>query len=315
MLKTTVFVAAACLLLPLHEAKAQRWKKYRHEVYGGIGATGFLGEVGGGDGPARDLLLDLDGKASRYCITGGYRYKLTEVLSARGGLTYGQIYGSDALTTAFDRRSRNLTFRSPIVELSGVTELYFVREKIATKYKVRGIKGALGSSISAYVFTGLAAFWYNPRGQFVGNATYVGDNKWYSLRKLGTEGQGLNGEKKYSPVSVSIPMGIAAKYSISREMSLSMEFGYRYAFTDYMDDVSGEYYDPIAIQAEHGDAAAWFSNPAVPVVKDNGDVFLAGGNNAIGQQRGDKTTNDTYLFAVLALNYKFISKKTNRPKF
>jgi len=305
-------------LFALPEANAQRWKKYRHEVYGGIGASGFLGEVGGGNGAARDLFLDLDGKASRYCLTAGYRYKLYEAVSVRGMLTGGQINGSDNLAGDIWRKSRNLSFRSPIVELAGVGELYFIREKIGSRYKVRGIKGVFGNNFSAYLFGGLGGFFFSPSAKFVGNATYPGDNKWYGLRKLGTEGQGFNGNKRYLPMSVAIPLGIGAKFNINRNYALSLEVGYRYTFTDYIDDVSTVYSDPadlIANNGASGNAAAWFGNPAIPQTKPNGEIIIAGAGNYTGGQRGDPTTNDTYLFATLCLNYKFISKKTNRPKF
>ena len=121
-----------------------------------------------------------------------------------------------------------------------------------------------------------------------------------------------------------IPFGISAKYSINRNVSISLEYNFRFTFTDYMDDVSGYYFDADAIAAanggigtEKGDAAAYLSNPAIPVVLDDGREIIAGGMFPSNppQQRGDATTNDTYMFAILALNYKFTSKKTNRPKF
>ncbi|MEQ9186279.1 MAG: hypothetical protein RLP15_00985, partial [Cryomorphaceae bacterium] len=77
------------------DADAQRWKRYRHEVFGGAGGTNFLGELGGGQTEARDLFLDFDGKSSRFVFVGGYRYKLNEVASVKGGLAYAQLYGSD----------------------------------------------------------------------------------------------------------------------------------------------------------------------------------------------------------------------------
>ena len=130
------------------DASAQRWKKYRHEVIGGLGATSFLGEVGGGDGPGKDLFLDFDGKASRYLITGGYRYKLAEVASLRANLTYARLYGNDEFSGEVHRRSRNLHFRSPLIELAALGEIYFIREKLNSRYRVRGIRGALGSSLA-----------------------------------------------------------------------------------------------------------------------------------------------------------------------
>jgi len=308
------------------DAEAQSWKRYRHEVFGGAGGTNFLGELGGGQSEARDLFLDFDAQSTRFAFMGGYRYKLNEITSVRGSLAYAQLYGSDRFSGDPHRRSRNLTFRSPVIELAATGELYFIREKTSNRYRVRGIRGALGSGISAYINAGLGIFYFNPRGQFFGNATYPGDEKWYGLRKIGTEGQGLPGErKKYSPVSVCIPIGIAAKYSFNRNISITLEYSFRYTFTDYKDDVSTDYYDPVAIADANGglgsatgQATAWLSNPAYVVTKPDGELFLAGGARPWEypvQQRGDRTTNDTYMFAIIAMNYKFTSKKANRPKF
>ncbi|MEX2595822.1 MAG: outer membrane beta-barrel protein [Salibacteraceae bacterium] len=298
-------------------ADAQRWKRYRHEIYGGAGASNFLGELGGGEQEAQDLFMDFNIQSSRYVLTGGYRFKLNEVVSLRGGLTYARIYGSDEFSGDPHRRSRNLTFRSPVIELAALGEVFFIREKTSNRYRVRGIRGSLGSGLSAYVHGGLAGVYFNPRAEYNG--------KWYSLQPLGTEGQGLpGGPDKYSRITLALPMGIGAKYSINRNVSLTLEYTFRLTFTDYMDDVSTTYYDPVAIAnangglgTNDGDAAHYLSNPAIPVEKEDGTEFLAGGVQPweTAQQRGDATTNDSYMFVVLGINYKFTSRKTNRPKF
>jgi hypothetical protein len=275
--------------------------------------------LGGGEGAGRDLFLDFDGKASRYLITAGYRYKLAEFASLRGNLTYGRLAGNDAFSGQKHRRSRNLSFRSPLIELSAVGEVYFVREKVSSRYRVRGIRGALGSSMSAYAFGGIGGFYFNPRSQFVGNTTYPGDNKWYSLQPLGTEGQGQPGQPdKYKRVSLCLPMGVGVKFNLNRTMAITFEYGFRYTFTDYIDDVSGDYYNPALIAAANGskgNAAAYFSDPKIVVETDDGPYILGDGRPIVNEQRGNPNSNDTYMFAVLALNYKFISRKTNRPKF
>lgn len=304
-MKNTFLLTLFVFLLSL-TLNAQRWKRYRHEAMIGIGATNFLGELGGGNGAGQDLFLDFDGRASRYCIGGGYRYKLNEFASARGTLTYARLYGSDALAGDPFRKSRNLSFRTPMVELAIAGELYFIQEKVSNRYRVRGIRGALGNSLSAYVFGGIAGFWFNPRGEYNGT--------WYSLQPIGTEGQGLNGTDKYKRIGAAIPFGAGAKFSMSRTASISIEYGFRYAFTDYLDDVSTTYYDPTAIAAANGSdgrAAFYLADPSIILEGEDQKRI----STAPGQQRGDPTTNDTYMFAVIGLNLKFVSKKTNRPKF
>jgi hypothetical protein len=317
-MRLLIILLITITFLLAQESQAQRWKKVRHEIQAGVGATSFLGELGGGDGPGRDLFYDVDGRASRYLITGGYRFKLAEFASVRGNLTYARLRGDDALAGDPHRQSRNLSFKSPLIELAAVGEVYFIREKFNSLYKVRGIKGALGSSLSAYVFGGIGGFFFNPRAKFEGNANYAGDDKWYSLQPLGTEGQGQAGNPKpYSRINMCIPMGVAAKYNLNRTIAISLEYGFRYTFTDYIDDVSGTYADPAKVKAANGgdgDAAAYFSNPSIPI-QDGDKVIDKSGPSFINLQRGNPGSKDTYMFLTLALNYKFVSKKTNRPKF
>ncbi|GAB5538480.1 MAG: hypothetical protein Salg2KO_05830 [Salibacteraceae bacterium] len=178
-------------------------------------------------------------------------------------------------------------------------------------------RGALGSGLSAYAFGGIAGFWFNPRAKFEGNAAYPGDGKWYSLQKIGTEGQNLpGGEKPYRRIGLAIPAGVGAKFNVNRTWSVSLEYGFRYTFTDYLDDVSTRYANVNDMQAQGGDVAAYFSDPKTTIQLENGEDFTIGqGRGLAGEQRGNPNSNDTYMFVTLALNYKFVSKKTNRPKF
>ncbi|GAB5538481.1 MAG: hypothetical protein Salg2KO_05840 [Salibacteraceae bacterium] len=139
MRNLTILLILSFLLFSAYDADAQRWKKYRHELQFGVGGTSFLGELGGGEGPGKDLFLDFDGRSSRYLLTAGYRYKLEEYASVRGNITYARLSGNDAFSKDKFRQSRNLHFRSPLVELAAVGELYFIREKLSSRYRVRGI--------------------------------------------------------------------------------------------------------------------------------------------------------------------------------
>lgn len=304
--KSLSLVVTAILLFAF-STEAQRWKKFRHEVWFGLGATNVMGELGGGSEEASDLFLDFDYQSSRYCVSGGYRYKLNETISARGGLMYGIFTGSDEFSGDIFRRQRNLSFRTPIIELTAVGEVYFIREKLSNRYRVRGIKGSLSNGLSAYFFGGIGGFWFNPKGQFNGD--------WYALQPIGTEGQGLpNEEAKYRRISLCIPMGIGAKYTINKNWALTLEYNFRFTFTDYLDDVSTSYADPavVAANSSNPEATAFFVDPSVGLEFEPGEKMIS---TAPGVQRGDPTTNDTYMFATIGLSYKFISRKVNRPKF
>ncbi|PTB89750.1 hypothetical protein C9994_17455, partial [Marivirga lumbricoides] len=78
--------------------------------------------------------------------------------------------------------------------------------------------------------------------------------QWVSLRELGTEGQnfdkaqykelyGKDLPKPYSRIQIVIPVGLGARYKLSSNFDIALEISYRHTFTDYLDDVGGEYVD------------------------------------------------------------------------
>ena len=81
------------------------------------------------------------------------------------------------------------------------------------------------------------------------NGEIVGFGAKYPLRDLRTEGQGTPGDTlfalgaTYGPVAMCIPMGIGLKKAFNGNGGIKLEFGFRFTNTDYLDDVSGNYYD------------------------------------------------------------------------
>ena len=151
----------------------------------------------------------------------------------------------------------------------------------------------------------------NPKGEYNG--------VWYALQPLATEGQGsFSTRKKYSRLQVSIPIGLGFKYGLSQRMSISFEYGLRKTFTDYIDDVSTTYVHEDYIRA----GALGYSQIAVELAdRADGDLGQEGSNpgrTAPGAQRGDPKDNDSYMFAIIALNYRFRNVKRilpHKPKF
>ena len=148
--------------------------------------------------------------------------------------------------------------------------------------------------------------YFNPRGKYEGD--------WYSLRPLSTEGQGLiETRKEYSLVQLVIPFGVGFKYAINKDLSVGIEYGIRKTFTDYIDDVSKTYFDPVYLGGEKGPMAPLLANPT------NYSLPLELGNplkvTAPGQQRGDPTDLDSYMLAVISFYYKISSGRFTLPKF
>ena len=300
-----VVISLTLFLLGASVAEGQRWKRLRYEVCYGLGASNFLGDLGGADKFGTNGFQDLDLALTRYVLNVGGRYKITNWLAVKGSLNYGMIVGDDESTNEESRRYRNLSFRSPIIELATVLEVSVIPEKSGSRYRIKGVKGKRGLALNTFPFIGIAAFYFNPKAEHNGI--------WHALQPLTTEGQGQFGtRKKYSRFQVAIPIGIGFKYALDRRWSISLEYGIRKTFTDYIDDVSMTYVEETVIKkgaTEDHKTAIALADPS------DGTEPL---KTLAGQQRGDANDKDTYMFAIVSLNYKFrkIKKlRRSRPKF
>lgn len=290
-------------------AFAKKKNKPRNEYIVGIGAANFLGEVGGANQIGTHFVKDFEFAATRPSIALGIRYRPSPRWAVNGGLHYMMISGNDALTTEPYRQNRNLSFRSPIIELSVQAEFFLTKEQMGRNYNIRNVKKGKSTDIQAYVFVGVGGFFFNPQAKYNGS--------WVNLQPLGTEGQGLpGGAKKYSRVSVCIPYGIGAKYAISKEWAVGLEVGIRKTFTDYLDDVSTVYYDNAALKAAHGEMGAYLADPSL----HNFPESLGGDKtglmqSAAGEQRGDPKAKDAYMFTNVTVSYRFPYRRRTRSKF
>ncbi len=148
---------------------------------------------------------------------------------AKAQLSMGQLRGDDYTSQdpndidggGFFRYARNLHFRNNIIEVTavGVVDLFENRGTFLKRPK-----------LIPYFYLGIGVIYHNPQAK-------TPDGSWVALRPLETE------ENTYSRIQPIIPMGLGLKYKVTNNIDISFEFGYRYTFTDYLDDVSGEYKD------------------------------------------------------------------------
>lgn len=277
----------------------QRWKAYRSELHIAAGATNFLGELGGADQIGTDYFRDLELNQTRLAISAGLRYKLTQMFALNAHLSYGKVSGDDKLTKEFYRNYRNLNFKSNIYELNTNLEFAFIREQVGARYRLRGVRGHRGFEMSAYGFVGVGLFYFNPKGEHNG--------EWVKLRNLNTEGQGLTSTRKqYSNFQFCIPVGIGFKYAFDRRWGVGLEYGIRKTFTDYIDDASKTYYDNNTLFLERGALAASMADKS-----DKEFPYIT----ATGNQRGDPRDKDSYMFAVISINYKLRTGRSAYPMF
>lgn len=278
---------------------AQRWKMVRYEFSGGLGASNFLGELGGANQIGTNYFKDFEWSETRFGIALGLRYKLSEFFAFNTHLTYGSVAGDDKLTDEFFRHYRNLNFSSYIFEWNVNFEAAFQQEQIGHRYRLRRIKGQKGYEIYAYAFVGAGIFNFDPKAEYKGTS--------YRLQPLGTEGQGLvPTRKKYSLWQFCIPIGFGFKYTIDAKWGVGIEYGMRKTFTDYIDDVSTTYFDNNDIRAASGTVAA--------ALADRSDHSRPG-ITAPDEQRGDPRDLDAYMFAIFSVNYKIRTSRGGLPRF
>lgn len=302
------FVCITLAAQPISNFNSSRnWSQNKKEVYFGLGASNFIGDLGGQNSIGTDYsLTDMDFPATGFGLNFGYRYRWHPFWATSTDFYSGLLSGSDEYTNEVIRRSRNLHFRSPMIQLTQRVECILLsKERVGRRYRIAGIRGFRNKLSQFYLFTGVSVGYFNPQAKI--------NDEWTNLRPLKTEGQGLEGgADEYMPVTAIIPFGFGVKFAISNMWRLGFELTYNKTFSDYIDDVSGTYYDPQILQAEIGSDAAFASNPS----NENQSWF------STGQQRGDADQKDSFYTANLILtrniSYKGISarkRKYGRTKF
>jgi hypothetical protein len=292
--------------LPAHGQyfrQSSYWKTHRQELSLGFGVANFLGELGGRNQIGSPFVWDLELSKTRPAAHIDFRYFLARKMALRTRLTYGILAGNDNLTTEPFRQNRNLNFKSDVYELSVVYEFHMFSEELGHVYDLRGVKGTKSSRVGFYAFVGVGGFYFDPKTQF--------QNTWVRLKPLGTEGQGLEGgAPEYSNLQVCIPMGFGIRKALSKQISYGLEIQYTKTFTDYIDDVSTVYYDNDALLAAHGEIGAYLADPSLGLYPDE-----IGQPTATGQQRGDETDLDAYLFLKAQVHYKLVKFRSGSKKY
>ena len=148
----------------------------------------------------------------------GAEYYLTSRISARAELTWFQIAGNDA-DADDDRVERNLSFRANCLELSALG---------AINLTPMGLRFYQRSTLNFHAFTGIGLLYFNPKAKYQG--------EWHALQPLRTE------NTKYSRLQPVIPVGIGARIKLDPFFNILVEGGYRFTFTDYLDDASKHRY-------------------------------------------------------------------------
>jgi hypothetical protein len=239
MKKYSLLLLVLALITVIEPAVAQsrtRYKRnipiwYRSRFYttvgGGLGSANYFGDI-----TPTTSFISTELKFTRTSLSGFVTHKFTPRVTGKATLAWHRLKGDDNVSadpnkfSDYGRYLRNLHFRNDIIELTGVA-MFDLFENNSPFFK--------RPLWTPYAFIGLGVIYSNPQAR---EASSEANGQWISLRPLQTEG------KSYSPVHVVIPAGLGVRYKVSQRIDIGFELGYRYAFTDYLDDVSGRYIAP-----------------------------------------------------------------------
>lgn len=263
-----------------------------------------------------------------------YTKRLGPNLALTAGFMYGTLQGSDVSSADENdamngkyRYNRNLSFRNRIKELSVVASYDLYKNEATYLDRVNW---------TPFVFAGITLFHHNPQAlapaMDLNNQPLSEAGKWVNLRKIGTEGQysdllptdANSGLKPYNLIQLAIPMGIGVRFKLNEVLDLSAEIGFRYLFTDYIDDVSRNYVDLGVFNTELARALSYRSNELtkpdilrMPVTARNGvtyDLITGYGQEHPTFNRGNKKDKDIFMVTTFRLTY-ILGKNFNRAKF
>jgi hypothetical protein len=264
-----------------------------------VGPMNSLTDIGGRPGYGQTGPKDLNIKSTKLfgSIYGGAIYK--HFLALRLEATIGSVKSNDSLLSgikdankAIGRYNRNLSFRSPIYEISATVEfhpLIFFGNPDPEKTP---------SAFSPYLIGGIGFFHFNPQANLNG--------QWVDLHPLHTEGQGFAeypDRKEYKLNQINVPIGLGVSYELSARFNARIEYVNRLLFTDYLDDVHDTYINPQLfskyLTGNQLTEALILNNRVRADAVPNLTTARPGG------RRGNPNDNDSYFTVNIKIGYVF----------
>lgn len=195
---------------------------------------------------------------------------------------YAQLGYSDTYSSNEYQKRRNLSFNSKIFEIALMGDFNFFKFAPTNP----------DHSFTPYASLGIGAFSYDPYAFY--------NNEKIYLRPLNTEGQTFYQDRKtYGTMAICFPIAFGVKYALNDRVNISMELGYRFTTTDYLDDVSTTYIGIDKFPAVSGKSLAG-------IMQDRS--FETGVPIGVeGRQRGFSKQKDQYAIAEIGISFNLSS--------
>jgi hypothetical protein len=209
------FVLISVIIFSSSVSNAQLWKLRRYEVAAGIGTTQFFGDIGGFSKDKNLLgLKDFILHQTRFNLSSGMRYRILENVSVRFNFTMGYFHSTDVKGSNEIRGFESSTL---FIEPAIIGEYYIIKNRgenslLLMKGKENAPRSFF-SMLDLYVFAGIGGLSYK-----------VQPNEL--LKPTVTKNNGFTG---------IIPAGLGVNMLYTSNISLGIELGGRYSFSDLID--------------------------------------------------------------------------------
>lgn len=236
----SIVVFILCLNILYTSVKAQKnligGLKGMFELSATLGANSFLGDIGGTRGEGAPFIKDFTARTTSLIGGASIMYHPTYWCGLKAGINFTSVNAADSLIKNEGgqerwRYYRNASFRSSIKEAYFGVEIYpwMMFEKEAELHL-----------IEPFIGVGAGMFQFNPTAELNGQVV--------ELQPLSLEGQGFEeypDRQPYKLTQLYIPYSLGVKFYFDNRYSLSTGIQFRKTFTDYIDDISTTYIDPV----------------------------------------------------------------------
>lgn len=333
-------IASACLtaaVLPAAHAQ-QKWTRYRAPEFverpgWSVGMNFGMSDLWGDVGTKSPIFHYGNSKYwERPHFMGGVftRYALHPGFVIRAAINYGSVYANDnwnydlaknASKTeddAYQRYFRNQDVKSNIWEGNLMFE---INPRRLGNLEAKGAK----KRMQPYLLVGGGYFHYRAKGMYTPRGTdgrANGQSHEVDMYNLYLENQGSTSPEVDSilgTMGLSAPTGtqklwvpevcggVGVRWDIANQVSLGIEYLYRYTFTDYLDGVSTTYVDPRVFDVIHSD------NPVkAQMAKDMYDkswLIDKDFKHSPGEIRGNAADKDGYSTIAISVFFRIKTKR------
>ncbi len=224
--RNKIFLLFIIYSLISNVVEGQYWNTKSFEGIYGIGASNLVTDIGA-TSPANAGLVGqyfwITPLSFRPALFVGGRYIFSEKMAFKFNIVVSNLSAADIYS---DYSTRNLITNVYLTEISGQFEYYVIQEKRKQNvYRLKSYKWYKNIPMSSYFFIGVGeTFFYS---KTVINERYIHEAGYNTS---------FDRPEKYNHTTPVIPFGVGFKFRLNRVIRFGVEAGYRFAFSDYLDE-------------------------------------------------------------------------------